>query len=84
MQLNRDRRSSLKAGEYVAHFYSSTNSFKNDLILAIHQRVITGKIKINKNASGALDQDQTDGISCVSSSHATWQNLDNPSAIQWP
>ena len=40
------------------------------------------EIKTNENTSGALDQDRTDGISCVSSSHATWQNLGSLSLIQ--
>ena len=36
--LNRDRQSSLKVRGYVAHFYSSVNCFKNDLISAVHQK----------------------------------------------
>ena len=35
------------------------------------KRVITAEIKTNKNASIALDQDHTDGVSCVSSSRTT-------------
>ena len=31
-----------------------------------------------------LDQDQMDGISCVSFSRATWRNLSGPSPIQRP
>ena len=40
------------------------------------------EIKIDENASGPLKQDRTDGVSCVSSSHATWRNLGGPSLIQ--
>ena len=40
------------------------------------------EIKTDENASGALYQDRTDGISCVSSSRATWRNLDGLSLIQ--
>ena len=39
------------------------------------------KIKTDENASGALDQDQTDGISCVFSSHAMWQDIGDPYLI---
>ena len=42
------------------------------------------EIKTNENTSGALDQDRTDSISCVFSSHATWQNLGSLSLIQRP
>ena len=42
------------------------------------------EIKIDKNAFGALDQDWTEGVSCVTSSRATWRNLGSPSLIQWP
>ena len=42
------------------------------------------EIKTNENASGALDQDKMNGVSYVSSSHATWQNLGGPSLIQRP
>ena len=42
------------------------------------------EIKTDENASRALDQDQMDDISCVSSSRATWQNLGSSSVIQWP
>ena len=35
------------------------------------KRVIMVEIKIDKNASEELDQDQIDGVSCVSSSCAT-------------
>ena len=37
--------------------------------------------KIDKNAYRALDQDRTDGVSYISSSSATWQNLSGPSLI---
>ena len=30
------------------------------------------EIKNDENAFGALDQDQTDDVSCISSSRATW------------
>ena len=39
------------------------------------------EIKNRLNASGALDEDQTDGVSCVLSSRAMWQNLCGPSLI---
>ena len=42
------------------------------------------KIKTDENASGGLDQDQTDDVSCVSSLHTTWRNLGGPSPIQQP
>ena len=42
------------------------------------------EIKIHKNASRALDQHRTVSVSCVSSLHATWFELDGPSPIQWP
>ena len=42
------------------------------------------EIKTDKNASRALDQDRTDGVSCVSSLCVTWQNLSGPFVIQWP
>ena len=42
------------------------------------------EIKTKENASEALDQDQTDGDSYVSSSCAMWRNLSGPSSIQWP
>ena len=55
----------------MVHFYLSENHSKNDKISSIHQRVIIVEIKIDKNASEALDQDRTDGVSCISSSRAT-------------
>ena len=42
VRLNRDRRSSLKARGYVAHFYLSMNHFKNDLISTVHQKSHNG------------------------------------------
>ena len=33
------------------------------------------EIKTDRNVSGALDQDQIDGVSSVISSHAMWPNL---------
>ena len=42
------------------------------------------EIKTDENTSEALDPDETDGASCVSSSRATWHNLDSPSLIQRP
>ena len=42
------------------------------------------KIKTDENESKALDQDQTDGVSCISSSRAMWRNIGSPSLIQWP
>ena len=42
------------------------------------------EIKTDENASGVLDQDQKDGVSCVSSSRASWQNIGGPSLIQRP
>ena len=52
----------------MAYFYSSANHFKNYLILFVHQKVIMAEIKTGENASGGLDQDRTDDVSCVSSS----------------
>ena len=40
------------------------------------------KIKTDENASRELDQDQTDDVSSVISSRATWQDLGGPSSIQ--
>ena len=42
------------------------------------------EIKADENATGALDQDWIDGVSCVSASRATWRNLGSPSPIQRP
>ena len=42
------------------------------------------EIKTDENVSGALDQDRTDGISCVSSSRVTWKNFGGPYLIHWP
>ena len=67
-RLNHDRRLSLKAGVRGTFIKS----------------VIMAKIKTNESVSRALDQDWTDGISCVSSSHVMWQNLSTPSPIQQP
>ena len=41
VRLNRNNRSSLKAG-YVMIFYSSVNYFKNDLISTVHQKSYNG------------------------------------------
>ena len=41
-------------------------------------------IKTNENASGVLDQHQTNGVSCISSSRVTWRNLDSLSMNQRP
>ena len=68
----------------MVHFYLSENYFKNDLISNIHQKSYTTEIKIDKNASRVSDQDQTEGVSCVSSSYVTCRNLDSPSLIQRP
>ena len=38
------------------------------------------EIKTDEKESRALDQDWTDDISCIFSSHATWQVMD----IMWP
>ena len=40
------------------------------------------EINTDENASGALDEDQMDGVSRISSSHVMWQNLGGPSPIQ--
>ena len=48
------------------------------------KKVITAEIKTDENTSGALDQDWTDRVSCVSSSRVMWRNLGNPSPIQKP
>ena len=42
------------------------------------------EIKTNENASEALDQDQTDGISSIISSGVTWRNPSGPSPIHRP
>ena len=41
--------------------------------------VIIVEIKTNENASGALDHDQTNDVSCVFSSYAKWLDLGDPS-----
>ena len=41
------------------------------------------EIKTDDSASGVLDQDWTDGFTCIFSLHATWEDLDSPSSIQW-
>ena len=62
MRLNCDRRSSLKGGRYVVHYYSLANHFKNDLITTVHQKTYTAEIKTDENVSEASDQDPTAGI----------------------
>ena len=42
------------------------------------------EIKINENASRALDQDQMDDVLRVISLCVTWENLGGPSSIEWP
>ena len=42
------------------------------------------EIRTDENTSGALDQDRTDDISCVSSSRAAWRNHSGPSPIKQP
>ena len=42
------------------------------------------EIKTDENASGALDQDQTNVVSCVSSLRTTWHDLGGLSPIQRP
>ena len=41
-------------------------------------------VKTDQTRSRALDQDRTDGISCVSSSHKIWSNLGGSYSIQQP
>ena len=41
-RLNLAHRSSLKAGGYVAHYYSSSNHFKKDLITAVRKKSYNG------------------------------------------
>ena len=81
-RFNRDRRSSLKGGGYVAHYYSSVNCFKYDIISAVNEESYNAEIKTDENASGALDQDQTDDIFSIISkardvalSHASISDL---------
>ena len=51
-RLNHDHQSSLKmGGRIVAHFYSSPNYFKNDLISVVHQKSYKAEIKTDENAS---------------------------------
>ena len=65
----------------MEHYYSLASHFKNDLITAVYQRVITTEVKTNENASGALDKDRTNDVSSVSTSRVMWRNLGGPSPI---
>ena len=68
----------------MAHFYSSMNCFKHDLVSTVHQKSYNVEIKTNENASGELDQDRMDDVSRISSSCTTQKNFSGPTPIQWP
>ena len=56
----------LRQGVCGAFLLVSESFLKNSQLFI--KRVITVEIKTGENAFGALDQDRTDGISCVSAS----------------
>ena len=81
--LKADCRSSLKAREAWHISVRQRIIFKMILSQPFIKGVITAEIQTEKNASGALDQDQADGVSGVSSSRVTSRNPCGPFLIQW-